>query len=74
MKCGGDCRAVLEEIRRKGSTRKTVAAVYSESIPHFVLSSTGCCREANVAIMARWSASAVEYIKRIAWRPYEDTK
>ena len=66
-------KVILEEIANPKMTRDSVALTYAF-----------CLRRANIgrkpvdfgninrAIMTRWTPSALDYIKRRAWKLYED--
>lgn len=60
-------RYVIGQVARRAATRASVAAAY-----RLVLHSTDRgrvnWRAVNEAITARWSVSALEWIKREAWR------
>lgn len=65
--------ALLDEIGNEENTRDDVAISYAIAIRHRVLGETNW-RQVNTAIVERWSLSALEYIKREAWKQVPQTE
>ena len=62
-------KVILEEIEEKRSTRDSIAFTYAfciETINRFEFG------KINRAIIARWSKSALAYIKKEAWKLVEE--
>lgn len=59
-------RVILDEIANRAMTRADVAQTYAMLIRQ--ADETCDWRRINEAIIRRWSRSALEYIKRRAWK------
>lgn len=62
---------ILEAVDDYGSTRDSVALVYAMALRTNYATDW---RKVNTAIIERWSPSALEYIKRKAWKRNESNQ
>lgn len=61
-------QTLLDEIGDKQFTRKDVATTYGMAIVSHKYGETVDWAAVNKAIVERWSVSALEFIKRRAWK------